>query len=354
MRGDEADQGHMFSYISAEKRVPADHPLRKVRELVDAALEKLSDDFDRLYSDTGRPSIPPERLLRALLLQYFYGIRSERLLMEQLDYNLLFRWFVGLQMDDAVWVPTTFTKNRSRLLEGDIARRFLEETVALAKERGLTSDEHFSVDGTMLEAWASQKSFTPKDGGGSGDGSNFRGQKRSNDTHVSTTDPDARLYRKGNSQESKLSYIGHVVVENRNALVMSSVATHATGYAERDSAVQLLAEIPRHARATAGADKGYDTQDFVLRLREQGIRPHVAQNDKARRSAIDKRTTRFKSYRLSQRARKQVEHPFGWIKSVAGLFQVKHRGLAKVDWVFTFATAAYNLVRLRRLTTAPA
>jgi transposase len=354
MRGDEVDQGHMFSYISAEKRVPEDHPLRKVRELVDAALEKLSGDFDRLYSDVGRPSIPPERLLRALLLQYFYGIRSERLLMEQLDYNLLFRWFVGLQMDDPVWVPTTFTKNRSRLLEGEIARRFLEETVALAKERGLTSDEHFSVDGTLLEAWASQKSFRPKDGGGSGDGSDFRGEKRRNDTHASTTDPDARMYRKGPSQESKLSYMGHVVVENRNALVMGCQATRATGNAERDSALELLAAVPRNAEGTVGADRAYDTRDFVFRAREQGLRPHVAQNTTNRRSAIDKRTTRFKGYVLSQRARKQVEHPFGWIKSAAGLFQLKHRGLAKVDWVFTFASAAYNLVRIRNLIRVPA
>lgn len=353
MRGDETDQGHMFSYISAEKRVPEDHPLRRVRELVDSALERLSKDFDRLYSDIGRPSIPPERLLRALLLQYFYGIRSERLLMEQLDYNLLFRWFVGLQMDDPVWVPTTFTKNRGRLLEGEIAQRFLQETVALAQERGLTSDEHFSVDGTLLEAWASQKSFRPKGGGGTGDGGDFRGERRRNDTHASTTDPDARLFRKGPSQESKLSYMGHVVIENRNALVMACQATHATGNAERDSALQLLASVSRHTQGTVGADRAYDTRDFVLRLREQGLRPHVAQNTTNRRSAIDARTTRFDGYRMSQVARKQVEHPFGWIKAVAGLFQLKHRGLAKVDWIFTFASAAYNLVRLRSLTAAP-
>jgi transposase len=355
MRGDEVDQGSVFSYISAEKRVPADHPLRKVRALVDAALSRLSKDFDRMYSEVGRPSIPPERLLRALLLQYFYGIRSERMLMEQLDYNLLFRWFVGLQMDDPVWVPTTFTKNRSRLLEGDIAQRFLQETVALAQERGLTSDEHFSVDGTLLEAWAGQKSFRPKDGdGGSGDGSDFRGQKRRNDTHASKTDPDSRLFRKGPSQESKLSYMGHVVIENRNALVMGCVATHATGHAERDSALRLLRQVPRHVHATVGADRAYDTRDFVLRLREEGLTPHVAQNTSRRRSAIDARTTRFAGYRISQVARKRVEHPFGWIKAAAGLFQLKHRGLPKVDWVFTFASAAYNLTRLRRLVATPA
>lgn len=352
MRGDEVDQGQMFSYVSAEKRVPADHPLRKVRKLVDAALESLSKDFDQLYADTGRPSIPPERLLRALLLQYFYGIRSERMLMEQLDYNLLFRWFVGLQMDDPVWVPTTFTKNRSRLLEGDIAQRFLRETVALAQQHGLTSAEHFSVDGTLLEAWASQKSFKPKGGsgsGGSGDGSDFRGDKRRNDTHASTTDPDSRLYRKGHSHESKLAYLGHVVIENRNGLVMDCQATEANGFAERDAAAQLLAHVPRLKNATAGADRAYDTRDFVARLRALGITPHVAQHTKRRRSAIDGRTTRFGGYLASQIARKRVEHPFGWIKSAAGLFQLKHRGLAKVDWVFTFATAAYNLTRLRRL-----
>jgi hypothetical protein len=241
------------------------------------------------------------------------------------------------------------------LLEGDIAQRFLQETVALAQERGLTSDEHFSVDGTLLEAWAGQKSFRPKDGGGgSGDGSDFRGQQRRNDTHASKTDPDSRLFRKGPSQESKLSYMGHVVIENRNALVMGCIATHATGHAERDSAVRLLRQVPRHVHATVGADRAYDTRDFVLRLREQGLTPHVAQNTSRRRSAIDGRTTRFEGYRISQVARKRVEHPFGWIKAAAGLFQLKHRGLAKVDWVFTFASAAYNLTRLRRLVAAPA
>jgi len=353
MRGDEVGQGHMFSYISAERRVPVEHPLRKVRQLVDAALEKLSKDFDGMYSEVGRPSIPPERLLRALLLQYFYGIRSERMLMEQLDYNLLFRWFVGLQMDDPVWVPTTFTKNRSRLLEGDIAQRFLEETIALAQAQGLTSDEHFSVDGTLLEAWASQKSFKPKDGGGPDDGSDFRGQKRRNDTHASTTDPDSRLFRKGPSQESKLSYMGHVVIENRNALVMGCQATHATGSAERDTALELLGRVPHHDGATVGADRAYDTHDFVVSVRERGLRPHVAQNTSRRRSAIDCRTTRFDGYRLSQIARKRVEHPFAWIKSAAGLFQLKHRGLPKVDWVFTFASVAYNLTRLRNLIPTP-
>lgn len=354
MRGEESGQGKLFSFVSVEERVPASHPLRKVRELVDAALARMSADFDRMYSSEGRPSIPPEHLLRALVLQYLYGIRSERLLMEQLNYNLLFRWFVGLQVDDVVWVPTTFTKNRQRLLKADIAHRFLEETVALATERGLTSDEHFSVDGTLLKAWAGQKSFRKKGGRGKGDGSDFRGEKRSNDTHESTTDPDARMYRKGPSQESKLSYAGHVVVENRNALVMGCQATRATGFAERETALELLAEIPRACRGTVGADRAYDTREFVAQLRAQGLRPHVAQNERNRRSAIDRRTTRFAGYELSQRKRKRVEHPFGWIKAVAGLQQLKHRGLEKVDWIFTLASAAYNLIRLRTLTTAPA
>ena len=355
MRGEETGQGKLFSFVSVEERVPANHPLRRVRELVDEALENMSVDFDRMYSTEGRPSIPPEQLLRGLLLQYLYGIRSERMLMEQLNYNLLFRWFVGLGIDDPVWVPSTFTKNRMRLLEADIAKHFLHETVCLAKTRGLISNEHFSVDGTLLRAWAGQKSFRKKGGGGgSGDGSDFRGEKRSNDTHGSTTDPDSRMYRKGFSQESKLSYAGHVVVENRNALVMACQATRATGYAEREAALSLLATMPRSARSTVAADRAYDTRDFVAGLREQGLIPHVAQNDKRRRSAIDGRTTRFVGYELSQRLRKRVEHPFGWIKSTAGLVQLKHRGLPKVDWAFTLASAAYNLVRLRTLTMAPA
>ncbi len=348
MRGEESGQGQVFSYISAERRVPADHPLRKVRTLADEAFQALSPEFDEMYSQTGRPSIPPERLLRALLLQILYGIRSERLLMEQLDYNLLFRWFVGLQIDDPVWVPTTFTKNRTRLLAGDVANRFLEQTIAIARQRGLTSDEHFTVDGTLLEAWASQKSFRPKDDD-SGDGSDFRGEKRRNDTHESKTDPDSRLYRKGNSHESKLAYLGHVVMENRNALVVGCEATRATGRAERETALKLLADVPRCTRATVGADRGYDTRDFVAGLREQGLTPHVAQNTTKRRSAIDGRTTRFEGYAISQVVRKQVEIVFGWMKGAGGLHQVKHRGLPKVDWVFTFAAAAYNLIRMRKL-----
>jgi transposase len=349
----------MFSYISAAQRVPQDHPLRRIREMADEALRTLSPEFERLYSKLGRPSIAPERLLRALLLQYFYGIRSERMLMEQLDYNLLFRWFVGLSMDDAVWDASSFSKNRERLLSGDIAQRFLDAVLAQAKVQALTSDEHFSVDGTLLEAWASQKSFKPKDGsgGGSGQGRNpdvdFKGRPRKNDTHSSTTDPDARLYRKGHGQESKLCYLGHVVMENRNGLVVGCEVTLADGYGERAAARELMDRIERQPRATLGADRAYDTQDFVRDMRSQGVTPHVAQNTNKRRSAIDDRTTRHAGYALSQRLRKAVEHPFGWLKAAAGLWQVKVRGRSRVRWTFTFGMAAFNLVRMRKLIPQP-
>ena len=356
MRGDERPDEPMFSYITPAQRVPQDHPLRPIRKMADEALKALSSEFDEMYSRVGRPSIPPERLLRALLLQYFYGIRSERLLMEQLNYNLLFRWFVGLTMDDPVWDATVFSKNRERLLGGDIAQRFLGEVVAQAQAHHLASDEHFSVDGTLIEAWASQKSFKPKDGpgGGSGGGGrnphvDFKGQKRRNDTHQSTTDPQARMYRKGHSQEAKLSYLGHVVIENRNALVMACEVSQANGLAEREAAARLMGKVSRTEKATVGCDKGYDSKAFVEAMREQGVTPHVAQNTSRRRSAIDGRTTRHAGYACSQVARKLVEHPFGWMKAVAGLWQVKHRGRAKVDWNFALAMAAYNLTRMRTL-----
>ena len=355
MRGDEADQGPMFSYISAAQRVPAEHPMRGIREMADVALKALSRDFDRLYSKVGRPSIPPEHLLRALLLQYFYGVRSERLLMEQLDYNLLFRWFVGLSMDDEVWDASTFSKNRDRLLEGEIAQRFLQAVLDQATAKGLTSDEHFSIDGTLVEAWASQKSFKPKDGdkGERPQGRNphvdFRGKPRKNDTHASTTDPDARLYRKADGQESKLSYLGHVVMENRHGLVVGCEVTHADGHGERDAGRQLMGRIARKPQVTLGADKGYDSADFIASMRELGVTPHVAQNISRRRSAIDARTTRHPGYRLSQVLRKAVEHPFGWLKAAAGMWQVKVRGTARVRWVFTFGMAAFNLIRMRNL-----
>jgi transposase len=356
MRGDHSEPDAMFSYISAAQRVPKDHPLRAIRTMVDDVLRRLWSDFERLYSHTGRPSIPPERLLRALLLQVLYSIRSERMLMEQLDYNLLFRWFVGLSMDDPIWDATVFTKNRDRLLRGDIAVRFFEQVLAEARERGLTSDEHFTVDGTLVEAWAGLKSLKRKDGS---DGQNppddpgnptvnFHGQKRSNRTHGSTTDPDSLLARKGKSHEAKLYFMGHVVMENRGGLAVGARLTRATGYAEREAALAMVGEIPRHRRISLAADKGYDAAEFVEDLREQHVTPHVAQ--KARYSAIDGQTTRHLTYQVSQRARKRVEEIFGWLKTVGMMRKVRHRGLPRVGWNFTFALAAYNLVRMRNLT----
>jgi transposase len=352
MRGDDEQlQAGMFSYIGLEERIPKNHPLRGIRALVDEVLKGLSSEFDALYAKVGRPSIPPERLLRALLLQAFYSIGSERLLMEQLDYNLLFRWFVGLEIDDAVWDHAVFSKNRDRLLNQEMAQRFF----TLVKERatGLMSDEHFTVDGTLLQAWASQKSFQRKDEGGpSGPeaGPDFRGQKRRNDTHASKTDGDARSYRKSKGQEAKMSYLGHAVVENRHGLVVAAMATTADGTGERDASILLLSEFPETPeRITWGGDKAYDTEEHVSLVRELGATPHVAQNDTNRRSAIDGRTTRHPGYRISLSRRWLVEKVFGWLKQTAGLRQVKLRGLEKVDWLFVFSCAAYNLLRIPKL-----
>jgi transposase len=351
MRGDDRQPDAMFSYVSAERRVPQDHPLRAIRALVDEVLRDMSREFDGLYATVGRPSIPPERLLRAQLLQIFYSIRSERLLMEQLDYNLLFRWFVGLEMDEPIWAPTVFTKNRDRLLNQEIARSFFRRVVERARD--LMSDEHFTVDGTLIEAWASQKSFQRKDGGSDGDGRQFRGETRSNDTHASTTDPNAKLYRRSNHGEAKLSYLGHLLIENRHGLIADARATPADGYAEREAGLWMLhaqgADTPWRRR-TVGADKGYDVADFVAFARDLGFTPHVAQN--ARRpggSAIDARTTRHESYAKSQHARPRIEPAFGWLKTIGGIRKVKLRGLANVDWLFVFASAAFNLVRLPKL-----
>jgi transposase len=350
MRGDDSSQGAVFSYVSLEERVPEDHPLRPIREMTNQVLERLSGRFDELYARVGRPSIPPERLLRALLLQLFYSIRSERMLMEQLSYKLLFRWFVGLGMDDAVWAPTVYSKNRERLLEGNIAREFFAEVVDLARQRSLLSDEHFSVDGTLIEAWASQKSFQPKDGSGSGSASrDFRGQKRSNETHESTTDPDARLYRRTHHGEAKLSYVGHVLMENRHGLAVGGCVTQADGYAERQAAVELVEELPTARRVTLGADKAYDARGFVATLRANKVTPHVAQNTTNRSSAIDGRTTRHAGYAKSIARRVMVERIPAWIKNVALLRKTKHRGTERVDWMFVLALAAYDLVRIRNL-----
>ena len=341
----------MFSYISAEQRVPGDHPLRAVRRLVDDVLWEMSREFDGLYARVGRPSVPPERLLRAQLLQIFYSIRSERLLMEQLDYNLLFRWFVGLELDEPIWAPTVFTKNRDRLLNQDIARSFFRRVVDRAT--GLMSDEHFTVDGTLIEAWASQQSFQPKDGPPSaGEGRDFRGQQRRNDTHASRTDPDAKLYRKTHHGEARLSYLGHIVIENRQGLIVEACATTADGYAERAAGVQLLRRLRRRGARprTVGADKGYDTHGFVAAVRALGITPHLAQNT-ARRggSAIDQRTVRHGGYAQSQAARPRIEPAFGWMKTIGWMRKVKLRGLANVEWLFVFACAAFNLKRMPRL-----
>ena len=345
----------MFSYLSPERRVPSDHPLRPVRTLVDRVLGRLNERFEQMYAATGRPSIAPEKLLRALLLQILYSVRSERLLMEQLDYNLLFRWFVGLNMDDEVWVPTVFSKNRDRLLEGDVAEGFFDEVLAEAKGLDLLSAEHFTVDGTLIEAWAGLKSFQRKDGAGAGPSDadrgnptmDFHGEKRSNQTHESTTDPESRLARKGDGKEAKLSYGGHVLMENRHGLVVNTRVTLATGTSEREASLEMVEEIPGERHVTLGGDKNYDTKDHVAGLRERGVTPHVAQ--KKKHSAIDGRTTRHAGYAVSQQKRKRVEEIFGWLKTVAMLRKTRHQGLLRVGWVFTFAASAYNLVRMRNL-----
>jgi len=362
MRGGDDNQGAMCSYVSLEDRVPADHPLRVVRRLVDGALQALSPRFAAMYSDVGRPSIAPERLLRALLLQAFYTVRSERQLVEQLDYNLLFRWFVGLGIDGEVWDASTFSKNRERFLESDIATEFFDAVLGQARTEGLLSAEHFTVDGTLIEAWASLKSFRPKDDpetpGGAPSGRNeevnFHGQQRANDTHASTTDPEARLYRKGNGKEAKLSFMGHVLMENRNGLVVPLGAglTRASGTAECDAAIEMIAEVPGTHRISVGADKGYDSRAFVETIRVVGAVPHVAQHDTRRRSAIDARTTRHDGYGVSQRVRKRVEEIFAWIKTIGGLRKTRHKGTSLVGWMWTFIAAVYNLVRMRRLLAA--
>jgi transposase len=350
----------MFSYVSLEARVPPDHPLRAVRSITDRALARLSPQFGTLYVQFGRPSVPPEQLLRALLLQALYSIRSERQLMEQLDYNLLFRWFVGLGIDDRVWSPTTFTKNRDRLLRGDIAQAFFEAVRLHADSERLLSAEHFTVDGTLLQAWASHKSFRPKDeeppppSGGGNPTVDFHGQRRTNDTHQSTTDPDARLYKKARGREAHLGYLGHVVMEHRSGLIVQATVTPADGHGERDAALTMLERLPGRHRITVAADKGYDTRDFIAGLRGMGVTPHVAQHTTGRRSAIDARTTRHPGYAVSQRKRKLVEQGFGWMKTVGGLRQLHHRGGPLVNWIFTFTAAAYNIVRLRRLLPATA
>jgi transposase len=363
MRGEDRRSEGLFSYVGLEARIPADHPLRPIRALVDEALAGLSRDFNKLYARDGRPSIPPEYLLRALLLQAFYTVRSERQLMEQLDYNLLFRWFIGLSIDDPVWDATVFCKNRDRLLNGDIAAKFFVSVLNLPQVRKLLSSEHFSVDGTLIEAWASLKSFVPKDGDGPPAGEdgregrgrnaarNFHGEKRKNDTHCSTTDPDARLFRKGAGKEAKLCHMGHLMTENRNGLIIDARLTEATGTAERETALDMIKDNVRPG-GTVGGDKNYDTADFVAGCRKRGCTPHVAQNNTNRRSAIDGRTTRHAGYRISSIKRKQIEEPFGWIKTAGGLRKTRHCGRTLVEWFFVLTAAAYNLIRIPKILSA--
>lgn len=360
MRGSDSRTGSLFSYVDIESRVRRDHPLRTIRQLADTALETLTTDFSKLYSGMGRPSIAPEMLLRAMLLQAFYSIRSERQLMERLEFDLLFRWFVGLGVDGVAWDHSTFSKNRDRLLEGEIAAKFLAAVLAQPRVKRLLSTDHFSVDGTLIEAWASMKSFKPKaqddadppppDTGGRNAEVDFKGQKRSNDTHESTTDPEARLYRKGQGMEAKLCFMGHTLMENRSGLIVDTRMTTANGHAERLAALSMIE--PRADRPHAislGADKGYDAEDFVNELKSMNVRPHVAQNDTGRRSNIDQRTTRHASYAMSQKIRKRIEEGFGWLKTVGSYRKTRFKGTDRVGWAFTFAMAAYNLVRLPKL-----
>jgi len=357
MRGDDQQQSEMFSYLTLEQRVPQDHPLRSIRKLVDEILRSMNQEFDAMYAKTGRPSIPPERLLRAVLLEIFYSVRSERMLMEPMNYNLLFRWFVGLEMDEPVWDHAVFSKNRDRLLNQEVAQKFFQRVLVQAQP--YLSDEHFTVDGTLIEAWASQKSFQKKDGGDHKPGE-FRGEQRRNDTHQSKTDPDARLYRKGRGQEARLAYLGHVLMENRNGLIVEAMVTEADGTAERDAGLLMLHQRwrkrrrqRRHAPMSVGADKAYDTRDFVRTVREMNIRPHVTQNvNRYGGSALDARTTRHSTYQISQRKRPLIEKAFGWMKQTGGLRKTRLRGLLKVSWQFLMTAAAFNLWRLPKLQTA--
>ena len=359
MRGADRQTGKMFSYASPESLVPKDHPLRVIRPLVNAALDRLSGRFEAIYSPFGRESIAPEKLLRALLLQAFFGVRSERQLMEQRHYNMMFRWFVGLSLDAPIWDVTVFTKNRKRLLDGDIAREFLAAILAHSEVAPLLSTEHFSVDGTLIEAWASMKSFQPKDGSGEPPAArrngeaDFRGRPRGNETHASKTDPEARLYKKAAGQAAKLCHMGHALSENRNGLVVDVALTQATGMAERQAACIMVGDLKGAHPITIGADKAYDTADFVAEMRRLGTTPHVAQNNKHRRSAIDGRTTRHAGYGISQRKCQRIEEVFGWMKSAAGFAKTRHRGTACVGWMFTLTAAAYNLIRLPKLLAAP-
>jgi len=368
MRGGPEETKQLFSYVDIEDRISSDHPLRAVRALVEEVLVGLSREFAKLYSHTGRPSIPPEHLLKASLLQAFFTVRSERQLMEQINYNILFRWFVGLSMDDVVWDASSFSKNRARLMQADVGRAFMGQLLNLPQVKGLLSSEHFSVDGTLIDAWASMKSFQPKDGSGEPPSAgrngerNFRSEKRSNETHASTTDPDAQLFRKGDGQSSRLCFMGHALMENRNGLIVDCELTKASGTAERDAALAMIkrsrksrTRMVRRTRITLGADKGFDAEDFVLALKGLKITPHIAINARTystgtiRKTAVDGRTTRHKGYVISQRCRKRIEESFGWVKTIGAAAKLKVRGLAKAKGFFTFQMIAYNLVRIPKL-----
>lgn len=359
MRGSDGMQEALFTVAKLEDFIPADHPLRPIRLLVNEALGQLNSLFNEIYADDGRPSIPPEKLMRALLLQVFYSVRSERQICEQIRYNLLFRWFVGLALDDAVWDHSVFSKNRDRLLEHAVVEAFFTEIMRLADAKGLLSKEHFSVDGTLIQAWASHKSFKPKDGSDdqtpSGPGRNaqadWKGKARTNDTHQSTTDPDARLFRKSKQTASVLCYEGHVLMENRSGLVVSAVVTHADGKGERAAALAMLDTLPGERRKTLGADKAYDTQDFVAGCRERNVTPHIAIHTSRTRggSVIDARTTRHCGYVLSQTIRKRIEEHFGWGKTIGRIRQTVYRGLRRVDQHFKLTMSASNILRIARI-----
>ena len=353
MRGNDNNTEALFVYLSPETFVPKNHPLRPIRTMADKALAELTAEFEAMYSHTGRPSIPPEKLLKGLLLQAFYTIRSNRLLVEQIGYNVLFRWFLGLALDEEVWDHSSFSTNQERLIKSDVAKKFLAKIVEQARKEKLLSDEHFSVDGTLIEAWASIKSFQPKDGPKPPVGRNkerdFHGEKLKNDTHASTTDPEARLFKKSAGKEAKLCYMGHALMENRNGLIVDTELTQATGTAEREAGAEMVATVSGSNRITVGGDKNYDTKEFVKTMRKLNVTPHVAQNDTNRSSAIDGRTSRHEGYKTSLKVRKRIEETFGWIKDIGNLRKTKHRGVEKVDWYFTLTAAAYNLVRMRNL-----
>ncbi len=353
MRGKDFQQQGMFSYLSPEERVPRNHPLRKIKKMTDKSLDNMSESFSKIYSAVGRPSIPPEQLLRAMLLQVLYSIRSERMLAEQLQYNLLFRWFVGLSMEDPSWNHSTFSKNRDRLISGEIADLFFKEILGEAEKKHLLSSEHFTVDGTIIEAWASIKSIRPKDEDGPSDKGDrnperdFHGEKWTNATHASTTDPEARLYKKGKGKEAKLCYMGHILMENRNGLVVNATVTHATGTAETDAAIKMINDISTNKKKTIGADKGYDSGRFVKKMRAMKTTPHVAKKKIGK--TIDKRTTRHAGYQISLRKRKRVEEIFGWLKTIGPIRKTKYKGISRISRSFTFASTVFNLVRMANI-----